>query len=88
MKYWIVTVFNKSEDRDTSFGMLAPKEYKVKKLRATLRAVHPEFERIRLKSSKRPDASVLFMDGDLPPKKVTDVAPPEEEQAKKIGFAS
>jgi len=88
MKYWIVTVFNSLEAKDVSFGMLAPKGYKVKKLRETLRSVHPEFERIRLKSTKRPDTSVIFREGEIPPKKIVEPQPPEEEQARKIGFAS
>ncbi len=87
MKYWVVTVFNRLEERDISFGMLAPKSYRVKKLRAELRAVHPEFERIRLKSTKRPDTSVAFREGGLPPKKIVDTPPPEEDITK-IGFAS
>ena len=87
MKYWVVTVFNKLEERDVTFGMLAPKSYRVKKLRAELRVVHPEFERIRLKSSKRPDDSVAFREGEPPPKKIVETSSPEED-LKKIGSAS
>ena len=87
MQYWLVTVIDTSSKEELTFNMLAPKKYRVKKIREILKSTHPEFERIRLKRIKRPPNCVLFMDKPLPVPKKLDPDPPAPVVQQKIGFA-
>ena len=84
MKYWRVEAYDIEKDSSVVFYMLAPQAYKVPLLRKTLRSVHPEYGKIKLKACRRPDDCMLFMEEKKKPKKKIHVEP--EQPERKIGF--
>jgi hypothetical protein len=85
LKYWLVEVYDASEDRTFSFGMLAPEHYNAKALRKMIKSVHPEYERLKFKKKKRPDSCKIFLQEKKKVKKRISVE--EKKRTKNIGFA-
>ncbi len=58
MKFWRVTVFNKGKDLEESFLVQAP--YEGPKIIEILAEVHPEYENIRVKKTKKPPGMKIW----------------------------
>jgi len=52
MEFWKISVFNKETNKEESFLVQAP--YKAPRIIEILSEVHPEYENIRAKKTKKP----------------------------------
>ena len=60
MRFWRVTVFNKEKNLEESFLVQAP--YEGPKIIEILTEVHPEYENIRVKKTKKPPGMKVWDD--------------------------
>ena len=54
MRFWAVSVWNVAAEGEERFRVAGPKHHTAKTIRDTLREVHPEWQRIKLRRIKRP----------------------------------
>ena len=52
MKFWNVEIFNKEKNREETFLVQAP--YEKDRIIEILKEVHPEYDNIRIKKTKKP----------------------------------
>jgi len=81
----MVEVHDATEGRTFSFGMLAPERYKAKDLRKMILSVHPEYDKVKFRKSKRPDSCKIFIEEKKKIKRRTTVEEPQP--TKNIGFS-
>ena len=87
MRHWIITIVDNRSKQEKQLTLLAPSSYNAQKIKQDLRAVHPEFKKIRCKRTRWPDHITLFRDDKkVKPKKKVKTSLPPKAPARKIGF--